>query len=111
MKYVDDRKAYERLANAIIKQAADDFRNAHRKLMRDTHDYEARKRIREVEEFLTSKDYQKLTTVDGEYILRRLKEEVSTFQLKPSTRGRKPGKKAKDPEAPSKTGKETRQTA
>ena len=97
MKVMEKREAYEMLANAIIKQAADDYRNAHRKLLRMPHDFEAKKRIREVEVFFQSQELMGLTTLDGEYLLRKLKEEVSGYRLKPvkPRTGKKPGRKPK----------------
>ena len=43
MKELDKRKAYENLANAIIEQAANDFREAKRSLQKNARDAEAEK--------------------------------------------------------------------
>ncbi len=76
MSYVNDRRCFEMLANAIVKQAADDYRNAKRALKRASDVYQAKEQIRDVETFFRSKWYQFLTSVDGEYFLRRLEEEA-----------------------------------
>ena len=47
MKELDKRKAYENLANAIIEQAANDFREAKRRLQKNARDAEAEKTYRE----------------------------------------------------------------
>ena len=78
-----DQEILESLANAIIKQAADDFRNAHRKLLKAPHDHEAKERIRDVKKFLRSRWYTVLTTIDGEYLLRMLSDEVREYTPKP----------------------------
>lgn len=64
------------LANAIVKQAADDYRNARRLLIRMPDACPAKERIQDVERFFQSEWYQLLTSVDGEYLLKRLEEEA-----------------------------------
>ena len=76
MRYVDDPRCFEMLANAIVKQAADDYRNARRLLTRMPDAFQAKERIQDVERFFQSEWYQLLTSVDGEYLLKRLEEEA-----------------------------------
>lgn len=75
MKELDKRKAYENLANAIIEQAANDFREAKRRLRKNTRDTEAEKTYRETKRFFRSEWFSQLTTLDGELLLAKLEEE------------------------------------
>ena len=70
------QKNWENLANAIIVQAADDYRWARKKLKEDPYCLKAIRMIKEVEPFFTSDWFRALTDVDGEMILSRLKEEI-----------------------------------
>ena len=65
--------AYENLANAIVAQAANDYRAA---LNGTGYDYKpADKVIVEIEKFFHSSFYRMLTKVKGEYLIERLKQE------------------------------------
>ena len=75
MKELDKRKAYENLANAIIEQAANDFREAKLRLQKNARDAEAEKTYREVKRFFRSEWFSQLTTLDGELLLEKLEEE------------------------------------
>ena len=68
-------KNYENLANAIVLRAADDYREARRKLKRNLGDEKAIPMMLDVIRFLRSGWYKMLTTVDGEIILKHLQEE------------------------------------
>ena len=71
------REDWEDLANAIILQAVKDYRKA-RRLIRKKPDHQmARKIIREAERFLKSRWFAQLTDIDGEMLLKKLKEEVA----------------------------------
>ena len=75
MKHFDP---YENLANAIIIQACKDFRRAYKRYLRryrssDKPDTELLK----LESFFRSDWYKTLTSVDGEYLMDRIKKEVS----------------------------------
>ena len=67
---------YEKLANAIIIQAADDYRKAAKRLKHNPNHRESKETIEEVERFFRSDWYSVLTDVDGEFLLRKLKEEA-----------------------------------
>ena len=67
--------SYENLANAIIIVAADDYRKARKKLFKNPDDWKAQSTVKEVERFFMSKWYEVLTTVEGRYIINRLKAE------------------------------------
>mgnify|MGYP000866981815 FL=1 len=75
MKELDKRKAYENLSNAIIEQAANDFREAKRRLQKNARDAEAEKTYRETKRFFRSEWFSQLTTLDGELLLEKLEEE------------------------------------
>ncbi|MBQ9871013.1 MAG: hypothetical protein IJM27_03700 [Eubacterium sp.] len=75
MIYVTGGEPYENLANSIIAQAAEDYRTAIRDLKKCPYDYRSKDTLREIERFFRSAWYEKLTTVEGEMILERLREE------------------------------------
>ena len=67
---------YERLGNAVILQAAEDYRRALRKLKRSPENRDAIEEALGIERFFRSGWYGILTGVDGEYLIRRLQEEI-----------------------------------
>lgn len=67
---------YEDLANAIILQAAKDYRAARCKLKKNPNNHTAQTEIDSVERFFRSKWYRCLTEIDGEMLIKKLKEEV-----------------------------------
>lgn len=78
MKRADDYSNLEpeqRLANAIIVQAADDYRTALRCLKINPNHKPSLQTLQEVECFFRSEWYQMLTSVDGEMIMRKIREE------------------------------------
>ena len=66
---------YQNLANAIILQAAKDYRLARRKLRRKPRNEDAKFMVKDCEDFFRSDWFKMLTDVDGEMILRKLQEE------------------------------------
>ena len=69
---------YEELANAIIIQACEDYKRAYNcYLRRNGKAKKTEKQLAELEEFFLSDWYKKLTEVDGEELMKRLREEVS----------------------------------
>ena len=67
---------YERLANAIILQAVADHRGALKKIKAHPKDRKAIDEALEIERFFRSDWYSQLTSVDGEYLIKRLQEEI-----------------------------------
>lgn len=67
---------YERLANAIIIQAAKDYRAALRRLRRKPNIKDAKAEKESIERFFRSDWFRTLTEVDGEMLIRKLNEEV-----------------------------------
>ncbi len=68
--------SYERLANAIIIQASKDYMTSLRKKKRNTGSASAEHDIRECERFFRSGWYQVLTSVDGEYLIAKLRKAI-----------------------------------
>ena len=67
---------YERLANAIVLQAVSDYRVALKKIKAHPINREAISEALEIEKFFRSGWYSILTDVDGEYLIRRLQDEI-----------------------------------
>ena len=66
---------YEELANAIVEQAAKDYREMRRKLRKNPNDMTARGQMGEVVKFFHSRWFGILTDANPDYILEQLKEE------------------------------------
>ena len=67
---------YERLANAIILQAVSDYRVALKKIKANPRNRDAIDEALSIERFFRSGWYGVLTSVDGEYLIKRLQEEI-----------------------------------
>lgn len=67
---------FEELANAIILQAAQDFRQAYRRVKHFPNDTAAMGTVREITEFFQSDDFCCLTDLDGPALLNKLMMEV-----------------------------------
>ena len=72
----DNLDPYESLANAIIMQAVKDYREALRKLSRGRGNRAAEAVRDECLRFFRSGWFSVLTSVDPEYLIRKLDEEV-----------------------------------
>ncbi len=68
---------YEKLANAIVLQAVSDYRAALKKVKKNPKNRDAIDEALQIEKFFRSEWYQVLTAVDGEYLIDRLRKEVS----------------------------------
>ena len=68
--------AYENLANAIIVQAAEDYRRLLKRAKKNPANREALDEALQVESFFRSCWYQRLTNVDGEFLIRKLQEDI-----------------------------------
>lgn len=66
----------ENLANAIVIQAAEDYRRALKALKRYGRDRDALAVREECERFFQSGWFTVLTQVDGEWLMRKLREEA-----------------------------------
>lgn len=67
---------YEKLANAIVLQAVSDYRAALKKVKKNPKNRDAIDEVLQIEKFFRSEWYQVLTSVDGEYLIDRLRKEV-----------------------------------
>ena len=67
---------YERFANAIILQAVTDYRVSLKKIKANPRNKDAVNEALQIEKFFRSGWYSVLTSVDGEYLIKRLQEEV-----------------------------------
>lgn len=70
------QRCWEDLAQAIILQAVTDYRKARKRVRTMPDQKAAQATIREIERFFRSPYFARLTDVDGEYLLRKLKEEA-----------------------------------
>lgn len=77
---------YERLANALILQAVSDYRTALKKIKAHPKNRQAINEALEIERFFRSQWYSQLTSVDGEYLIKRLQDEIRQSE---SIRGKK----------------------
>ena len=68
---------WERLANAIVTRAVDDYRAAAKKLKKNPENESAVTEIRKLNRFFRSQWFQVLTDVDGDYLLSKLKKEAA----------------------------------
>ncbi|PPK44983.1 MULTISPECIES: hypothetical protein [Clostridium] len=64
------------LANAIILQAVKDYRSALKALKKYPYSVEGNKVKSNVERFFRSKWYSELTTIDGNMLIKELRDEV-----------------------------------
>ena len=67
---------YEKLADAIVVQAAKDYMTNLRKKQRNPGSASSEHDIKESQRFFRSDWYQILTSVDGEYLMGRLRKEA-----------------------------------
>ncbi len=72
---------YESLANAIIVQAVKDYREALQRLDRhpEKNDYKAE--VKSLERFFCSSWYQTLTDLDGNLLMRKVREKLEVACL------------------------------
>ena len=80
------RENVEELFNAVVVQAAMDYRIWSRRLKAKKFSQEFSKEslekgIRGIERFFTSEYFSMFTDVDGTYILNRLKDEINTNEI------------------------------
>ena len=67
---------YERLANAIILRADADYRATLKKVKRNPKSKAAIDEALQIEKFFRSSWYQQLTSVAGEFLIRKLQDEI-----------------------------------
>ncbi len=67
---------WENLANAIVLTAVKDFRTEYKRYLKNPKSKSAAAEVASLIRFFTSEYYSSLTSVDGEFLVRKLKEEV-----------------------------------
>ena len=67
---------YEALANAIIIQAVNDYRIALKKVKKNPCNRDAINEALSLERFFRSPWYETLTSVDGEFLIRKIRAEI-----------------------------------
>lgn len=72
-----DGNPYENLANAVIVQACDDYRAELKKIKKNPERREAIDAALRIERFFRSGWFGALTTVDGDFLIRRIREEAT----------------------------------
>lgn len=69
---------YQSLANAIVISACKDYKKAYKRYLRRLHlTDEPDSDLVALERFFRSAWYQTLTSIDGEWLMERLRQEVS----------------------------------
>lgn len=68
---------YDELANAIVLQAAKDYRDANKKLSKGRRNQEAERVKNDCLRFFRSQWFSVLTEIDVEFLIRRLDEEAA----------------------------------
>ena len=71
------KRCWEDLAEAIIMQAVTDYRKARRRVRHFPDQKGAQATIKEVERFFRSRWFAQLTDIDGEMLIKKLREEVA----------------------------------
>ncbi|MEG0957751.1 MAG: hypothetical protein RSD10_04810 [Anaerovoracaceae bacterium] len=69
-------KPYEKLGNAIIVQAAKDYRSALKTLIRNNKNQIALSEKRKIEKFFRSDWYELLTDISADYLIKHIEKEV-----------------------------------
>lgn len=76
-KTVSNGDPYENLANAIVLTAVEDYRNALKKYSKNPGSKSAKAEVDSLERFFRSQWYSVLTSVEGEFLIRKLREEYN----------------------------------
>lgn len=80
-KEMDDLEPHLMLANAIVLQACKDYRRAYKIHVRTYRPgVKPDDKLEELERFFRSEWYRTLTSVDGEYLMKRIKMEVLSYE-------------------------------
>ena len=80
MKAVDEKEAWENLANAIILSSVKDYKRALLHLKRNPDSRSARLAAEREEKFFYSSWFEVLTDLDPSYLIRKMKELVGIDQ-------------------------------
>lgn len=69
--------SYENLANAIVLSAVEDYRKALMKYSKNPDSKTAKAEVDSLERFFKSQWYSVLTSVEGEFLIRKLRAEYN----------------------------------
>lgn len=69
---------FQTLANAIIEQAAKDYRAARKRLRKNPYHLASMRNVTEVEVFFQSDWFKAMTTINGSTVLNLLREEFDS---------------------------------
>ena len=75
-----EMKHYEALANAIIVQAVLDYKAVYKILQKNPKDRIALDQAKHIKRFFHSRWFRTLTSVDGEYLVRKIENEIEEGQ-------------------------------
>ena len=75
-KIVDEKEAYEDLANAIIVSAVEDYKRVTVHIKRNPGNKSAIAEKKRLEKFFHSEWYEMLTDLDASYLLRKVQEVI-----------------------------------
>lgn len=82
-KLMDDLEPHVALANAIVMQACKDYRKTYRLHIRTYRVGEkSDDKLEELEKFFRSAWYRTLTDIDGEHLMKQIREEVLAREKK-----------------------------
>lgn len=76
MKIVDEKEAYENLANAIILSSVRDYKRALLRLKRHPGNETAKRAVEREERFFFSPWFEVLTDLDPTYLIRKMKDSL-----------------------------------
>ena len=74
----NDIQHYEALANAIIVQAVLDYKAVYRLLNKNPEDRTAQAEAKRLKRFFHSRWYRMLTSLDADYLIRQIEDDVDT---------------------------------
>jgi len=77
VQYTNDREAWKRLASAIVVRAAEDYVLALRAVKRCREDKCSMQDALSLERFFHSQWYDMLTDMDGDYLIKRMRQAVA----------------------------------
>lgn len=77
----DGLDPYQALANAVVQNAAEDYRAALKRLNKDPENVIAKAEVQELKRFFRSQWYEVLTEVDGEYLINMLEKEYPDVDI------------------------------
>ena len=76
---------YENLANAIVLSAVDDYRRTLRRLSKNSDSKLALADVESLERFFKSNWYAAVTSVEGEFLIRKIRAEYNSSEGKQAT--------------------------